>query len=707
MNSNKNAYKIKQKKPIKEKAKKQYDDELTDKKYNELKNKCFFFLRRTYSQNDILENNINIKPLLNIKRKRKYRNLIRMANLNNEMNKIELKGKIQKKEEKKIIYDNYLPKTVWQSCKNIYNKYKKECKPLILESIKNPKKSQINLDNIQYKNNNKFIFSNNYDLLFPSPPSPSKPEIKNARTKSFLFPRNSKTIKFDNKNIFQKIIENDKYANNFIKCMDKKIKEKFENKGIDYILGNRELLNIKQLPKVQNKDDLIKLKRLLENGEINKKFPFIYKRRTSYISNNPYSLDGHKKQKSNKIINYKINAFFEIGDEKSTSKEEEEEENDLEIISKEGNVIIRELLFSKKENLEGYKQHQSIFNFFCLKKLFEINDYNIFGVINGKGRESQKLSRLLKEILIEKFSNEIYYLNIFNIKSKPKNFKYKNDFILNTLTNDGFNFIRIIFNSLTEELKKKGVDIEETGATLFIIILIKDKIISIKIGDMYSYFIYSLINDKKLKNVITIKPHFEQLISNIIEQDRFEENKCEFNIIINEMGQKRHSIIHNDKEIQKYLEEYNINFTRMVGFQKLKKIGIIGDPDIQMFSTNLIPEQNYFNNSNKKKKISDSVNNFTKIISKNGDQSTEALLKYIIIGNNELFEILKDKYYIKEINESILKDEENNKKKDNIKYCFNLKNAVKKLVGESVEIHKKYMNLKSFKERCLALVTLT
>ena len=224
---------------------------------------------------------------------------------------------------------------------------------------------------------------------------------------------------------------------------------------------------------------------------------------------------------------------------------------------------------------------------------------------------------------------------------------------------------------------------------------------------MYSYFIYSLINDKKLKNVITIKPHFEQLISNIIEQDRFEENKCEFNIIINEMGQKRHSIIHSDKEIQKYLEEYNINFTRMVGFQKLKKIGIIGDPDIQMFSTNLIPEQNYFNNSNKKKKISDSVNNFTKIISKNGDQSTEALLKYIIIGNNELFEILKDNYYIKEINESILKDEENNKKKDNIKYCFNLKNAVKKLVGESVEIHKKYMNLKSFKERCLALVTLT
>ena len=707
MKTNKNFSKFKSKN-LKEESKvkitKKYDeDELTDKQYNELKNKCFFFLRRIHSQNDILENNINFKPLSNNKRKKKYKNLIKKANLNKAINKIEIKGKSQKKEEK-IIYDNYLPKTVWLNCKRIYNKYKNECKPLVLESIKNLKKSGgfNNQDFVLNKSNKRLIFSN--DSSFPTPPSKPKFERGNSRTKSLLFPKNRKAIKFGNRNILHNPLENNK--NNFIHCMDEKIKENFENKGINYILEVRDLENITQLPKFQSEDEL-NLNKIYKRSEKNKNLPFMYRRRTSIVLNNPFSLDHNKKINAEIYFKYKINSFFEIGNEKGTNKEKEEEENDLEIISKEGNVIIRELLFSKKENLEGYKENQSIFNFFSLKKLFELNDYNIFGVINGKGKESKKFSRLLKEILIEKFSNEINYLNSIH-KSNPKNFKYKNDFIFNTLTYKGFTFLKEIFNSLCDELKKKGVDIEETGATLFIIVLIKDKIISIKIGDMYSYFIYSPTSDKKLNHVITMKPHFEHLISNIIEQDRFEENKCEFKLTMDELGQKSYEIIHNDKEIQKYITENNINFTRMVGFQKLKKIGIIGEPDIQMFSLNYYEDQIDFNSPYRKKKNSDTNINFiNSFFNINEDQSIEANLKYIIIGNNELFEILKNNYYIKEINEAILKDEESNKKKDNIKYCFNLKNVVKKLVDESVEIHKKYMNLKPFKERCLALLTFT
>ncbi len=128
----------------------------------------------------------------------------------------------------------------------------------------------------------------------------------------------------------------------------------------------------------------------------------------SVVFRSPISLDNIKNAG---VIQYQINSFFEIATDKNNNikDDEDEEETDLQILSHEGNIIIRELLFSKKENLESYKEKQSIFNFFCVKNIFDIDDYNIFGVINGKGKESKKFSRLLKGILIEKFSDEKNY----------------------------------------------------------------------------------------------------------------------------------------------------------------------------------------------------------------------------------------------------------------------------------------------------------
>ena len=678
------------------------EEELTEKEYNEVKKKCFFFLRRTYSQNEINKNNnIHFKSSSNRKKKR-YKKLVNMTKiLYNSFIKLEPPKKIKKKEEK-IIYDNLQPKSVWLNCKKIYNKYKNEFKPLIKESIINLKKN-INNRSISKQNKN---FLDIYDTSFRNPPSPPKFERGNYRTKSLLFSNNRIGIKFHQKSFSSKQNENNKDNHNFIKCLEE-INQNFENKGINYIIKNRNLSKITNLPKF--KTDNEKLIKKLGGIEIKKRnLPNLFPRKMSIIFRSPITLESSKKKKGgDQFYQYKLNSFFEIGTEKNNNNknEEEEEENDLEIISKQGNVIIRELLFSKKENLENYKENQSIFNFFCLKKIFDVNDYNIFGVINGKGKESKKLSRLLKEILIEKFSDENNYFKTHDI-SKPKNFKFKNDFIFNILTLEGYIFIKNIFNSLTNDLKNKGVDIEETGATLFIIILIKDKIISIKIGDMYSYYIYSISNEKDSDQIIIKNLHLEHSISNIIEQDRLEENNCEFNLTKDELGKNEYNIIYNDSEIQNYIYENNIKFTRMIAFSKLKKIGIIGEPDIQLFSVNI--GQNLLMHSRRNSNVESSLNfDFRNLNNKKEIDTNEGNLKFIIIGNNELFEFLKNKYYIKEINEALLKDEENNKNKDNIKYFFNLKNTVKKLVNDSVEIHKKYMKIETFKERCMALITLT
>ena len=101
--------------------------------------------------------------------------------------------------------------------------------------------------------------------------------------------------------------------------------------------------------------------------------------------------------------------------------------------------------------------------------------------------------------------------------------------------------------------------------------------------------------------------------------------------------------------------------------------------------------------------VSDS--DFSELINKKGIDFTKVILKFVIIGNDELFDIMKNSYYIKEIYEAMVKDENRFKNKNNIKFCFNIKNTLRKLVYESVEINKKY-NTNNLKDLALALVTL-
>ena len=681
------------------KSKISLNKQIRDKEYNELKKKCFFYMRRSSSQNNIINNNsINFKSLSNYKWKKKIKILSNFPNnFNNETKNITKKFK--KKEEEKVIYDNLQPKDIWTKCKKLYNKYKKKYN--ILLGINNSPKYHNNtfrkyIDD--YANiNNKKISDRCEPFLHSPTTSPHKLKRTDKRAKSLINNNKIRKIIHNPNFLSNKKINDNNLDNNYIKCIGNKIDNNFINKGINYIIKNRDLYNITHL-KNKTDDEIINL-----NTQRN--LPFLYSRKMSIGFISTSTLETSKKVGSRAFQQYKINSFFEIGTDKIDENENDEEiKNDLKIIVENGKVIIKKILSQKKENLDKYKENQSIFNYFCLKKIFNLNDFNIYGVINGKGKEAKKFSRFLKEVLIEKFSDEKNYLNVHGIKFKPKNFKLKSDFIYNTLILEGFIVIKRIFNSLTDELKKIGVDVEESGATLILIILIKDKVISIKVGDMYPFLVF-FASDNNLNHIIIKNPHPEHLISNIIEQDRFEEHKCEFKLVKNEMGYNEYEIINKNENIQKYIKADNIKFTRMVGYLKLKKIGIIGDPDIQILDFNCVQDKNKIMIE---KGISNSessdINKFEKY---NNINSIIGKLKYIIIGNNELFEFLKIRYYIKEINEALLKDEENNKNKYNIKYYFNIKNIVQKLVNDSVEVHKKYMKMETFKERCMGLITLT
>lgn len=679
--------KLDKKEEKKVKLKTNKDEEISEKEYNEIKKKCFFFMRRHLSQNDIFQNKDN-KITPKVRRKIKFKN--KTHYVRDETDEIQKKNKNKKKEEK-IVYDNLQPKSVWQSCKKIYNKYKLECQPIIRKSISLLKKRKNNV--VKFTIDNYNINENKIKSYREDYPDPST--IPLMRTKSLNI-----------KNINKKILKNNaSYKNNnFVKCINKQKSNNFINKGINYIIKIRDLFHISDLNKEIVEDDMNYIRGIKEMGAGMRNLPFLFSKKMNTSIVNKSTIDEIMKSP---FYQYKLNYFFEIGNNKDNN--EEDEENDLEIISKKGNALIRELLFTKRASLAYIKENQSEFNFFRLNRLFGIKDFYIVGLIHGKGKESQKFSRLLKEVLIEKFSDENNYLKASKVKYKPKNYRIRSDFIFYALTIEDYILIKQIFNSLIDELKIRGVDVEETGAALTVIILIKDKIISIKLSDISSFFIYYASDDKNLEHIIIKNPHSEQLIKNIIEQDRLEENGCEFSIIKNNRGQNDLELKSNDEEIQKYIIKDRIKFTRILGYLKLKKIGIINEPDIQMFTMNNAQYQNEIICSRRVISHVDPYynNNLKKIINKRGFNITGGNLKYILIGSYGMFEFLKSRYYIKEIEEALLKDEEINKNKDNLKFCFNLKNVVKKLVKDSFEIHKKITKYESFKERCLTLITLS
>ena len=146
----------------------------------------------------------------------------------------------------------------------------------------------------------------------------------------------------------------------------------------------------------------------------------------------------------------------------------------------------------------------------------------------------------------------------------------------------------------------------------------------------------------------------------------------------------------------------------MLGYEKLKKIGIINEPEIRTFSMRI--EKNKYEKlpskriTNKNLHLSD--NDFSMLIKMKGINFQETVLKFVLLGNKDLFEILGNSYYIKEINEALIKDRNDSKNQENIKYCFNMKKTLKMLINESIDLYKKYMSMDNFKDRAIGLVTL-
>ena len=673
--------------------------EITQKEYDNRVKNCNFFMRSPLSHQIVLEIRGDSKK--KTKEKKKQRTYFHLQFKSETKNNNSISFQKTRNKQQKNSYINLQPRKTWLNCQKIYNKCLIEYNPDEYTK-ENRFLKKISEEQLIENKNLRFDIQNNIEPLSLF----DKPIIRYTRqrgkTKSLHdinLVKNNLLFKSINMNLKFRTI----HKSNFVRCMNKSMSLNFFNKGINDILENINLEKIKELKDLKLGKDP---KEIEKKKKLKIKLSYRFERkRLSLINIKLPKLEMAKKMGISLDFQYKIHSFFYDG-RKNKKNLEEDEENDLEIMTEQGNFVVKESK-NEKEDLNNYKEDQSEFNYFCLKNLLRLDQFHMFGLISGKGKDSKKCSRLLKTILVNKFSAEKNYINDDILENNR--FKQKIDYIFFLLIHDDFKYIKDIFNSLETELIKMGIDVENTGATLSLIFFIKDKIISVKIGDVHPYFIYNIYDEKLNNNIMIRNPHYDHNLNNILEQDRLEENKCIINVAKNKIGNKFYKIEYKyDEDIQKELNGDNIKSTRMIGYKKLNKIGIINKPDIQTFSMDISKLEKeklgVKNNNNKNPHASDYF--FSMLIKKKGFNFTDVILKFVILGNDELFDIMKNSYYIKEINEAMIRDEINNKNIENIKYCFNLKKTIRKLVNHSVDLNNKYMSKNNSKDLFLGLVTL-
>ena len=568
------------------------------------------------------------------------------------------------------------PIDIWNRCEQIYEKYKNNYNNLFKyrnDKIKERKK-------IKSQNNNINDLLINFE---------KKPTINFNRNISLVNKKLKKSISCNydiGKNLFRNsLISKTARNNNYQKCLyNINIRNKFINKGLNYFIEKNEnnLSYYKSLSETNRKKNNINEKSLINEMNIsniknllknkNKKdFPYIFKIRNNSCTNKKSKKNIDNFYEIKNFSNYKIKSVFytSLMEEKYTeNKIVQNNYND--IIDSENNNINKNKNKDKDniylEDLSKilYEIKNSAFNFFQKDEVFNLKSFSIIGITSGEGIQANLVSRILKKLLIDYFTNIKNYYSFSNLNYKSL---INKQLIYEILSSNSHEFIKNGLNTVFGKIKKEGYEIGNTSGKIYLIFIIGLNLISIKIGDFFPYFIYEYIIDtkKNIKNIIIKEPFtnsennkFEIINfkgdNNLYSSDKLEINTFQLNSIKN-------------KNIN-YIQNFNAN-----------TISIYADPF-------LISKENKNNNMNNK--INDII---------------AGEMKFIIIGNSVLFESFRINYYVKYINESIIKSNKHYNQKNNEVYDLNLINIAKKIMKDSIKYNKQNSDYNN-KEKFISII---
>ena len=228
----------------------------------------------------------------------------------------------------------------------------------------------------------------------------------------------------------------------------------------------------------------------------------------------------------------------------------------------------------KKEN----NQDASI----ILKNVCDIEDYDIYGIMDGHGSNGHLVSNFVKNKIKEYFSNpKIYKLK----KSDKENLETKvNNFIefYEKLKNNNYEIIKNFYTITNNELYDQKFDVHFSGTTCVLVFKLGKKIICSNVGDSRAILVERNFSFDEKTNEITTKYEIIELShdhkpNNKEEKERIEkaggEVEQEFE---NETDEKSNLPF---RVWKKGCDYPGLSLSRSLGDKIAEEIGVISEPD--------------------------------------------------------------------------------------------------------------------------------
>ena len=390
------------------------------------------------------------------------------------------------------------------------------------------KKSQENpLSNINLQKTNPF---NNINTKSYYPSTSSKITSAKTNTKSF-FNSNNKTNEQNNQNL--------------------------KNNNIVSPISNLSKLTISNTSSRKTKTKPIIISREEKKGTID-----------NNINNN-----NDRNMKINPFRSQEIEKRKKTFDIKNINAKKDKEKEKEKIIEKEKITYIKKYngLSLAGRNEQGIKKINQD-TYFIEKNINGVENFNIFGVLDGHGEFGHLASNFVKNYLISQIKNDPY----IKTEKDPKK-------IYSKIISNGYEFIAKIYLDADEEIQHQGFDPSRSGTTCIIIIQLLDHLICANTGDSRAMIVYdkddNLFNSQIYPLSYDCKPELPN------EQKR----------IIESGGVVEKAYFSDDEDVENsgpYRvwakgEDYpGLAMSRSIGDMDAKKVGVIPNPQIVEYIIN-------------------------------------------------------------------------------------------------------------------------
>ena len=359
-------------------------------------------------------------------------------------------NKITSSKDKILLKDEH---SIFTSNINKIKKQKSE------KNYSNENNIELNIKKIKEK-----ISDKDYQLIYNAKIIEGKYRKKNENNINIFSNKENNKFNNINTNTINTINTNKSY---YPKTASKYSESK-ENKSFfaPLIKENKVNNNNKNNNKINNSSNLAKLTIINTSSKTQKNKTITNKKEKKTNDKiNPFIYQENEKEKDTKKKNIELI--------KSTIKKEKEKEKEKKIYIKK----IEGLTIAGKNEKGITKINQD--TFFIEKNINGVDNFNIFGVLDGHGENGHLASKFVKNYILNQIKNHPLIKN----EKDPKK-------IYSKIISNGYKIIAKIYLDADLIIKHQDFDVSRSGTTCIIIIQLLEKIICANTGDSRAFIVF-------------------------------------------------------------------------------------------------------------------------------------------------------------------------------------------------------------------------